>query len=215
MRARAVHRRGPLPRVHDAGVRRVPVGLVAILGSLVAVFLIELALGAVGNDARLFTLGALPDSGEIDGEYWRLLAFGFLHSTPTHLLLNLTLLLLAGPVWERRAGARWLLGIFLAASIVSGVAILIRHQIWPSHGVSVGASGGMFGLLGASLVVVFRLPPQDRFARVRLITVLVAGLSYSLLPGISMTGHVAGLIVGAGLSLLFPLSRGAEVNIDG
>ena len=47
---------------------------------------------------------ALPDTAKLDGEYWRWLSFGFLHWDLTHLLLNAVLLLVAGPVAERRVG---------------------------------------------------------------------------------------------------------------
>jgi membrane associated rhomboid family serine protease len=177
-------------------------GSTAIFCVITAVFLLELARGAVGNDARLLGLGALPDSGQLQHEYWRLLTFGFLHGSLTHLMLNTVLLLLVGPVVERRAGTAWLLLLFLSASVASGVGILVKHQLWPAQGVSVGASGGLFGLLGAALVLVFRHPAQSRFERIGLIVVLVLGLTYSVCPGISMVGHIIGLIVGVALALV-------------
>jgi membrane associated rhomboid family serine protease len=184
---------------------RTRLGLIAIFCVIAAMFLLELARGAVGNDAGLLALGALPDSGQIRHEYWRLLTFGFLHWSVTHVLLNTALLLWVGPILERRAGTRWLLLIFLSASVASGVGILFKHQLWPSQGVSVGASGGLFGLLGAALVLLFRLPSQSSAVRSSLIVVLVLGLTYSVLPGISMTGHIIGLVVGVALALLIPL----------
>lgn len=168
-------------------------------------FLLELARNAVGNDARLLELGALPDSGQIHHEYWRLIVAGFLHDDLTHVALNTLLLLLVGPFVERRAGTGWLLLIFLIASVASFLGILVKHQLWPSLGVSLGASGALFGLLGAALVLVFRLPSQSRRVRIRGLVVLVVGLTYSALPGISMIGHIVGLIVGAGMALLMPL----------
>ena len=165
-------------------------------------FLLELARGAVGNDAALLALGALPDSGQLHHEYWRLITFGFLHSTLTHVSLNTVLLLWAGPIVERRAGTARLVLTFLSASVASGVGILFKHQLWPAQGTSVGASGGLFGLLGAALVLVFRLPPQSPLVRTGLIVVLVVGLTYSVFPGISMIGHLVGLTVGTALSLL-------------
>jgi membrane associated rhomboid family serine protease len=184
---------------------RTRLGTTAIFCVIAAMFLLELARGAVGNDARLLALGALPDDGQIQHEYWRLITFGFLHSTFTHILLNTVLLLWVAPVVERRAGTRWLLLIFLSASVASGVGILVKHQFWPSEGVSVGASGGLFGLLGAALVLLFRLPSQSPMVRGGLIVVLVVGLTYSVFPGISMIGHIIGLVVGNALALLIPL----------
>jgi membrane associated rhomboid family serine protease len=169
---------------------------------MAAMFLLELARGVVGNDAGLLALGALPDNGQIHHEYWRLITFGILHWSLTHVLLNTALLLWVGPVVERPAGNAWLLFIFLSASVASGVGILFKHHLWPSQGVSVGASGGLFGLLGAALVLVFRFPAQSRVDRIGSIVVLVLGLTYSVFPGISMTGHLIGLVVGAALALL-------------
>jgi membrane associated rhomboid family serine protease len=186
-------------------------GSALLAAVFVSLFLVELGQGAVGDDAGLLRLGALPDGGGLDHSYWRLFAFGFLHFNPTHLLLNLLLLLLAGPAVERRIGTGWMLSIFLAASVASGIAILVKHDLWPSAGASVGASGGLFGLLAAALLLVFRLDPHNRLARIALTPALAVGLAYSLLPGISLAGHAAGLAAGALLALLAtkPASRSA------
>src|ERR1700692_1248597 len=118
---------------------RTRIGSAGIWCAMIAMFLVELARGAVANDAALLRLGALPDSGQIGHEYWRLITFGFLHWDLTHLLLNSVLLLILGPIVERRAGTAWLLLVFLTASIASGAGILFKHQVWPSQGVSLGA----------------------------------------------------------------------------
>jgi rhomboid protease GluP len=180
---------------------RTRLGSIAIFCVMTAVFVLECATGAIGNDALLLRLGALPDSGQLDHEYWRLITFGFLHYDFRHLLLNTVLLLLVGPIVERRAGTAWLLVIFLSASVSSGVGILFKHQLRPSQGASIGASGGLFGLLAAALVLVYRRPAQSRFVRAGLIVALVLGLTYSVFPGISMVGHISGLIVGTAIAL--------------
>src|SRR5437868_10352558 len=194
---------------------RTRIGSAGLVGVIIALFLLEIARNAVGNDARLLGLGALPDSGQIHREYWRLITAGFLHYDLTHLVLNTLLLLLIGPVVERGAGVAWFLLIFLTGSVVSFVGILIKHQLWPSQGVSLGASGGAFALLGAALVLVFWLRPQNRWIRIRLAVVFVAGLTYSVLPGISMIGHIIGLLAGAVIALVIPLaaaSPAADTN---
>jgi rhomboid protease GluP len=179
-------------------------GSAALFLLLSATFLLEWRTAAIGNDGRMLALGALPDSGGIHGEYWRLVTFGFLHSDLTHLLLNSALLLLAAPAVERRAGTVRLLLLFLSASVASGIGILVKHQLWPSHGVSVGASGGLFGLLAAALVLAVRSGAPAAL-RAALAIAIAAGLAYSLLPGISMVGHLVGLGVGAGLALVIPI----------
>jgi rhomboid protease GluP len=178
---------------------------------MTAVFLVELARNAVGNDARLVDLGALPDSGQIHHEYWRLLTAGFLHYDLTHVVLNTLLLLCVGPVVERRAGTAYLLLIFLGGSLMSFTGILLKHLFWPSQGVSLGASGGLFALLGTALVLVFRFPSPGRLVRLRLLVPLVGGLMYSVLPRVTMIGHVVGLVVGAAIALAFPLHAASPV----
>ena len=194
---------------------RTGIGSTAIFCVMTAMFLVELASNAVGNDARLLGLGALPDSGQIHHEYWRLVTAGFLHYDLTHLMLNTLLLLLLAPVVERGAGVAWVLLIFLSASVTSCLGILIKHQLWPAQGVSLGASGGLFGLLGAGLVLVFfRLRSQSFLVRIRLAVVLVGGLAYSVLPGISMVGHIVGLLVGTAIALLIPLNAASPALAD-
>ena len=185
---------------------RTRIGSAGIWGAMIAMFVVELARGAVANNAELLRLGALPDSGQIHHEYWRLITCGFLHWDLRHLLLNTLLLFLLGPIAERRAGTVGLLIIFLSASVASGAGILIKHQIWPAEGVSLGASGGMFGLLGAALVLVFRQRSPSR-VRAVLMAALVLGLIYSFLPGVSMIGHIVGLLIGATIAFVIPLEE--------
>lgn len=190
------------------------VGTTALFCVLVAIFFVELATGAVRNDARLLRFGALPDSGEIGHQYWRLITFGFSHWDLTHLLLNSVLLLILGPIVERRAGTAWFLVVFLTASVASGAGILFKHQLGPSQGVSLGASGGLFGLLGAAFVLASRVPSQTSFAWTRLIIVLAAGLAYSAFPGVSMIGHIIGLVIGTAMAFLIPKATARPVVAD-
>src|SRR5437588_12622540 len=180
---------------------RTRVGPAALFCVMVAIFLVELATGAVRNDARLLRLGALPDSGEIGHEYWRVITFGFSHWDLTHLLLNSVLLLILGLIVERRAGTAWLLLVFLAASMASGAGILFKHQLWPSQGVSLGASGGLFGLLGAGLVLAFRVLSQTKFARMRLIIVPAPGATSSLFPAVNVMSTLIGLVFCSAMTL--------------
>lgn len=185
-------------------------GSAAIWCTISVMFLVELAGGAAGNDSRLLELGALPDSGQINHQYWRLLTAGFLHYDVTHFALNTLLLLLVAPVVERRAGAIRLLVIFLGGSLVSFAGILLKHLFWPSQGISLGASGGLFALLGAGLVLVWQVPSPSRLVRLRLLVPLVVGLIYSILPRVTMIGHVVGLVVGIAIALVLPLTAASS-----
>jgi rhomboid protease GluP len=185
-------------------------GSTLLFCAIAIVFGIEIAWGAIDNTAGLLSLGALPDNAQLHGEYWRLLTSAFLHANLLHLVLNTTLIWLTGPVVERRAGTGWFVIVFLSGSVVSGICILAKHVRSPALGVTVGASGGLFALLAVALILLFRSPAQSPERRWVLLVTLVAGLLYSFVPGVSLVGHISGLIVGAILALF--ISRSTTSN---
>ena len=64
-------------------------GTMSLLVVIGIAFAVGLARGAIGNDAVLLSLGALPDSGQPSGQYWRFLTFGLLHANLTHVVANM------------------------------------------------------------------------------------------------------------------------------
>ena len=173
---------------------------------LVAVFGVEIATHRMGDGTALLGLGALPGDGHLNGEFWRLITYAFLHLNWTHLILNLTLLLWVGRIVERRVGTARAAIIYAVSILVSGVAIFIKYNLAPGPGAAVGASGGIFGLLAAALILVYRRDMatfgQDRGLRIGLWACLGAGIAMSFLPGVSYVGHLGGLISGLILGLI-------------
>jgi rhomboid protease GluP len=178
-------------------------GSALLLAALGAVFALELARGATGHPAALLALGALPDAGMRWREPWRLLAYAFLHWNAAHLLANAALLAWLAPALERRVGALRLWTLFLVAAFASGLAIVGKHALHPAVGVTVGASGGAFAVLAATAWRLWRDPEAPRRARIVVTTVGLLGLAVSLLPGVSLLGHVAGALVGIAFALAF------------
>ena len=88
----------------------------------------------------------------------------------------------------------------LQTSLCSAAVILLVHNWQPKEGATVGASGGIFGLLGAALIISYRRNDNPRF-RMWLWLVLLIGFAISFLPDISMAGHIGGIIGGAPLAL--------------
>jgi rhomboid protease GluP len=166
-----------------------------ILLVIALVFAVESSIGALENDAVLLRMGALPNNG-LHGQYWRLLSFGLLHWNVLHIVENAFCLLCLGLIVERRVGAGRLLALFAVATVASGFAILLKYQFVTPVGSSVGASGGIFGIMGAALVVTVRVPPTSSLIRFGLWLFPLVGLAVSLLPGVSLAGHVAGLLIG-------------------
>lgn len=179
-------------------------GTALLLVAIAIGFGIELATNSIGNDTALLKLGALPDDGQIHGEFWRIATYSFLHFNWLHLLLNVGLLWWIGRIVERQVGLGRGALIYLASVICSAAVILFWRQMNPKPGATVGASGGVFGLLGAALIISYRRRSDDTWKR-RLWIALAVGFGVSLLPDISMAGHIGGIIGGVLTALLIKL----------
>jgi rhomboid protease GluP len=127
------------------------------------------------------------------GEYWRFVTASFLHANLLHIAFNLWSLVSLAPLLEREFGwARFTL-VYLGA----GVAGWIACALWEQP--ALGASCSLFGLLGAGWSLGKRHGGQwGEDARRMFRTWAISGVLYSFaIPGVSIPGHVGGLIGGA------------------
>jgi membrane associated rhomboid family serine protease len=135
-------------------------------------------------------LSQWPYGVTLFGEWWRVFTAAFLHIGPVHLALNMFALLLFGAELEQRLGRWRYLGIYLVAAVGAAAAI----QLFGDPRVPVaGASGAIYGLMGA-LGVFMLVQRQDMRS---LLVLLAINLVFSFLPGISLLGHLGGLVTGA------------------
>jgi membrane associated rhomboid family serine protease len=176
-------------------------GLVTIvLGALNVLAFAVTALtspgGFTGNiGSKLFDqLELVPIRVAADGQYWRLLGAAFLHIGLLHLAGNMLSLAIVGPALERVFGAWRFLTVYLAGALGGSVAVYLFGS---PYGAVAGASGAIFGLFAATLIVLRRLGLDARFM------VLAIGLNFavSFAPGISLLGHLGGFVAG-GLATL-------------
>ncbi|GAA4521907.1 MULTISPECIES: rhomboid family intramembrane serine protease [Nonomuraea] len=127
-------------------------------------------------------------------EYYRLITAAFVHGGMFHILFNSWALYVIGPYLERAFGHVRFVALYLVSAL--GGSVL---GLWMDNPriLTVGASGAIFGLFGAVFVVGRRLNLD-----VRGIAVLIAiNLAITfIVPGISWTGHIGGLVTGAALS---------------
>ena len=173
----------------------------------VLVFLANLAQGSSFSQTSgsLFEKGALFISvpffpgGLADGEWWRLLTAAFLHGSIIHLGMNMFVLWFVGAPVEQAIGR----GRFLALYIVSGLAGSAGALLFDPHAITVGASGAIFGILGAALVLEWQ---RNFVLGGQALGLIVINLVLTFaIPNISIGGHLGGLAGGA-LSML-ALSR--------
>lgn len=162
------------------------------LGQLVSQQLLELDL--------LLALGAKANEAILDGQVWRFLTPIFLHVGLMHLFVNMYSLFVIGPAIERPFGVPRFVLIYLLSG-VTGVAASLALSLNPSA----GASGSVFGLLGALggfLFVHREVFGSAAVGQLRhIIFVAVINLAIGLSPGIDNWGHLGGLLAGVALSL--------------
>jgi membrane associated rhomboid family serine protease len=171
------------------------------------VYLANLAQGSSfgQTSGSLFEKGALfirvPffPGGLADGEWWRLLTAAFLHGSIIHLAMNMFVLWFIGAPVEQAIGR----GRFIALYIVSGLAGSAGALLFDPYAITVGASGAIFGILGAALVLEWQ---RNLVLGGQALGLIVINLVLTFaIPNISIGGHLGGLAGGA-LSML-ALSR--------
>jgi membrane associated rhomboid family serine protease len=164
-----------------------PVATITLIVINVVVFLLER-----GGDSStyVFRKGALTGIGVADGEWWRVGTAAFLHANALHILFNMYALWLLGRALERYIGTMRFLAIYIVSGITGSAGALLLTDAYTA---TVGASGAIFGLMGALFVLERRgMPLIGPILPVLLIN-LVFSLAY---PGISIGGHIGGLIGG-------------------
>lgn len=174
-------------------IRRYPV-TAAFMALIWSMFVLELWMQAPGHASTLLRMGALPLGPLPPNQWWRLVSYALLHDGWWHIGLNSLLLWIVGPVVEGCAGARWLVSISLAAVVTGGLSIQWFHHAGGTVSVELGASGALFGLLGAAILMALdQDQPLARPMRRRLCLTLGYGLLISLWPGVSLAAHLGGL----------------------
>jgi membrane associated rhomboid family serine protease len=145
----------------------------------------------------------------IHHEWWRLVTSAFLHENATHLLMNMTALWFVGREVEKDLGAKSLVLIYCAAALGGGIAVVAFGQER-----TLGASGAIYGLLGATFCLGVRAFLDDhRKSALRIMRIVGVVIAINLLfsvaiPFISLAAHVGGLVTGFIVTLFVPIPAG-------
>ncbi len=166
--------------------------------------------GAVLGHAPYYAYG--PEHGVAAGEVYRLFTAMFLHYGVLHLLMNMWALWVLGRSLEAVLGPLRFLGLYLIAGLGGNVAVYVFAA---PNVPTAGASTAVFGLF-AGLFVIMRRLGRDTSS---VIPILVINLVFTFaVPGISIAGHLGGLVVGAVMALVLayaPRSRRSLVQGGG
>ena len=155
------------------------------------------------------------------GDWWRLVASLFLHFGMLHLSMNMLAMWVLGPFVELALGFRRFILVYLLAGIGSMVMVMAVGSGPRGEQMTVGASGCIMGLVGATGGLMLRgwLREKSRSARGRLLAMVMIVATQtmfdSLVPQVSMTGHLSGAMLGLALTLLVrdrlqPVTPGAK-----
>jgi len=211
-----VPRRVRAPKVSDGrvdferGMPRFPPLIIALIVANVAVFVWEVAAGAfldpktaieAGHTNPLMA-GALIRDQVLAGEWWRMITATFLHGSPEHLIGNMIALYIVGMACEHAFGATKTAAIYFGSGL-AGTAFSLATGPGPS----VGASGAIFGVLMAVVVMLYRNQQYFFVRDKRIGFVLAAWAAWQLFTGfmnpfIDNFAHLGGMTGGAIAALL-------------
>ena len=186
----------------------------ALVVTNTAIFIAMVVVARFGTfgPQQLLNWGANFGPLTVNGQWWRLVTALFVHFNIAHLVLNMWALWNVGRLAERLYGTR----IFLVLYFVSGAFASLTSIAWdPSH-TSAGASGAIFGILGAFIAFLAHQQTHMPAAIVRahwistLAFVLFNLVSGALQPGIDNAAHIGGLLSGYALGLILARPLDAE-----
>ena len=178
-----------------------PIVTYTLIGICAAVFVVDLLLGGTLQRLLGFYAGSLYPQLSGVFEPWRLLTAAFVHASFWHVGLNMLSLWMMGRILEPLLGRGRFLALFLISAFGGSIAVAL---LAPSSFV-VGASGAIFGLFGALIIIARHIGAEIT----GILIVLGINLAIGFVPGmgISWQAHVGGLVAGAVVGLIYARTR--------
>jgi len=190
----------------NSWLRQQPSGTVTqtLVGLNVGVFLMQTFAPQL---ALVPTFALQPLTIAEQGEWWRLLTAAFLHGGWLHLAMNMLALWQIGSALEQMIGPSRFLTLYLVAALGGSIA---SYSLSDQFAYSVGASGAIFGLLTAFIVVGIALRMDVSTA----VVFLVINVAISFSGGIDKWAHFGGAAIGAVVAWLFVERRKRGPKFD-
>jgi membrane associated rhomboid family serine protease len=164
-----------------------------LIGINVAVFLISIAQGSGGFQPSnaFIDRWALNGLAVADGEWYRLITSAFLHASVIHIAFNMLMLWWFGQALESALGRGRFLGIYFVSALAGSAGALL---LTAANVNTVGASGAVFGILGAGLVLERK---QIYVFGGGALFVVILNVAFTFaVSNISIGGHLGGLAGG-------------------
>jgi membrane associated rhomboid family serine protease len=179
-------------------VRRAPSGATdalvtkSLIAANVVIYLITAVQGRGLNapGGRLFFEWLLYGPLVASGGWWRLVTAAFLHASILHIGLNMYVLWIIGRPVEAYLGRARFLGLYFVSGLAGSAGALVVTPL----ALTVGASGAIFGILGALLIIEWQT--TGRLAGTAMTWIVINLVLSFVIPGVSLGGHVGGLIGG-------------------
>ena len=178
-----------------------------IMGINILVFMITAFLSKnimTSNISVLIYLGAKVNVLISSGEYYRLITCMFLHAGLLHISLNMYSLYIIGPLVERVYGRVKYISIYFIAGIVASLFSYIF-----SNDISIGASGAIFGLLGATLIFAITIKKtvgKDFYINILQVMAVNLIIGFSI-PNIDNYAHIGGILGGIVMGKFFEVNK--------
>ncbi len=182
-----------------------------LVGLNLAYMLLAMALFGAQNlfqpePEMLFRMGALVPAAFFQGEYWRLITYGFLHIGLLHIAFNMIALSQVGPALESEVGSARFIAVYLLSLVGGGAADLLVRG--PVVMLIAGASGALFGLIGFGIAYAhFYGGYAGRMQRNFFLQWAAYGLLFGFIVGADNICHLGGLITGAFCGFLVECER--------
>ena len=147
--------------------------------------------------------GVLGDEIQVDpSQSWRLLAAMFVHVGLRHFVLNMVTLYFIGRIAEDLFGSKAFLALYLLSGLMGNLFVLV----FSPEVIAAGASTALFGIFGAIVSLRFiARSPYIRYLSQRYTSLILINILFSFMPGISLAGHLGGLVGGGILAFVFPV----------
>lgn len=196
-----------------------PVVTYALIAANIVVFFVEVLLGGSTDARTLWRMGALMPSLVRQGEWWRMIAAQFLHYGWVHLAMNMLALYVLGPFVEREfKRIRYFLLYLLSGAGSMLTIMMLTYAGRLNNDFTVGASGSIFGLIGASAAILLygwiregAAVARRRLGYILLIIVLQAVFDL-MTPQVSFTAHIGGAIFGFVIGVAMIITAGRRAS---